>query len=205
MSLISKDLNLVVVERIRRSIRRRRSTTEHEPDDGAKREETRNERDRVERLHDKKVQFAVTMFTHAYLLVSMFFAIRSHSKLLILMKIRISELRDIIQNVLEEDMAGYTGMTPQAHGMLNTNPNAANAAKKGPPPLPAAAKKQPASAALPQKGALTKFKADVNMAADAASRVKAAVEQANTPEALRWLDKMIAFATSAKANLPNVK
>lgn len=36
------------------------------------------------------------------------------------------------------------------------------------------------------------------MAVDAVSRVKANVDAANTKEALRWLDKVIQFATSAK-------
>ena len=112
-------------------------------------------------------------------------------------KLRISELRDIIRSVLEEDV-GQFQMPPSAHTLLNRGPEQ----RKGPPPLPAAAKKQqPASAALPQKGALDKFKADVNMTADAASRVKAAVDAADTKEALRWLDKVISYATSAKSNL----
>jgi hypothetical protein len=71
--------------------------------------------------------------------------------------------------------------------------------------LPAGAnKQQPASAALPQNNALGKFKADVNMAVDAAQRVQQNIQQSNTKEALRWLDKMIGFATSAKTSL-NVK
>lgn len=101
--------------------------------------------------------------------------------------------------MLEEDM---TGMTPQARSLLNFGPQATTPAKKAPPPLPAAAKaQQPASAALPQKGALNKFKADVNMAVDAASKVKEAVDAANTKEALRWIEKLIGFATSAKSVL----
>jgi hypothetical protein len=59
----------------------------------------------------------------------------------------------------------------------------------------------PPSAALPPKGALYKFRADVNMMTDAAGRAKAAVESASTQEALRWIDKVAAFAASAKAQL----
>ena len=93
-------------------------------------------------------------------------------------------------------------MSPQMHAQLNTG----SQQKKGPPPLPARAQgaQAPASAALPQRGALNKFKADVNMAIDAANKVKENVDSANTKEALRWLDKVIAFATSAK-NSPGVK
>lgn len=112
----------------------------------------------------------------------------------------LQEIRALIRSILNEDMAGFkTGLTPQMHAMLN---NPGSVGKSKPPPLPVAAQKQqPASAALPQKGALNKFKADVNMAADAATKAKAAVESANTKEALRWLDKLIGFATSAKGTL----
>lgn len=61
--------------------------------------------------------------------------------------------------------------------------------------------RRPASASLPQKGALHRFKANVNMMADASSRARDAVESANTKEALRWLDKVISFATSARDSL----
>jgi len=114
------------------------------------------------------------------------------------MKIDLKTLRAVIREVLNE----YE-MDPAARGLLNVGPQA----KKGPPPLPPGApgaKPAPASSALPQKGALNKFKADVNMAVDAANRVKQNVENANTKEALRWLDKMIQFANSAKGTL-NVK
>ncbi len=114
----------------------------------------------------------------------------------------LTELRAIIRDILlQEDMAGFnTGMTPQMHAMLN-NPGSP-AGKSKPPPLPPGAQKQqPASAALPQKGALDKFKTDVNMAVDAASKVKASMDATNTKEALRWLDKLIGFATSAKGSL----
>lgn len=115
------------------------------------------------------------------------------------MKIDLKDLRALIQEVISE----YE-MDPKARGLLNVGPQGGQQRPKGtPPPLPAAAKKPtgPASAALPQKGALNKFKADVNMAVDAANRVQQNMEQANTKEALRWLDKMIQFATSAKGSL----
>lgn len=99
----------------------------------------------------------------------------------------LKELRELVRTVLEEDVPG---VMPQG-------------VRSVPPPLPQAARK-PASAALPAPNALNKFKADVNMAVDAATRVKAAVDAADTKEALRWLDKVISFATSAKTNL-NVK
>ncbi len=111
----------------------------------------------------------------------------------------LSELRALIRDILQEDMAGFaSGLTPQAHAILNKSDNTAG--KRTPPPLPTAAQK-PASVALPQKGALNKFKSNVNMAVDAANRVKEAVDGANTKEALRWIDKLITFATSAKDSL----
>lgn len=100
--------------------------------------------------------------------------------------IDITELRKLVSELLEEEISQGSG---------------------GPPPLPPGASGRtplPASAALPAPGALNKFKADINMAADAAQKVQAAVASANTPEALRWLDKVIHFATSAKAQLPKV-
>ncbi len=39
------------------------------------------------------------------------------------------------------------------------------------------------------------------MAADAGARAKQASEQANTKEALRWLDKMVEYANAAKKQL----
>lgn len=98
------------------------------------------------------------------------------------MKLTEKQLRNIINDVLNEDMDPATATRTG-----------------GPPPLPK--KQAPASAALPQKGALNKFKADVNMMADAASRVKEAVDGANTKEALRWLEKVVSFATSAQGVL----
>lgn len=107
-------------------------------------------------------------------------------------KIRISELREIIQSVIEEDMTNFMRPQRPAAQPPPLPPGAPNARKAAP---------APASAALPQKGALNKFKADVNMAVDAANRVKEHVDAANTKEALRWLDKVIQFATSAKGTL----
>ncbi len=98
----------------------------------------------------------------------------------------ISDLRRLVIELLEEEISQGMG---------------------GPPPLPPGASGRtppPASAGLPAPGALNKFKADINMAADAAQKVQAAVANANTPEALRWLDKVIHFATSAKAQLPKI-
>lgn len=114
-------------------------------------------------------------------------------------KLRISELRDIIRDVIEEDVAGF-GQKPRAVPPPLPPKRPAPVQQQATPQQAPAAQK-PASAALPQKGALNKFKADVNMTADAAARVKAAVDAADTKEALRWLDKVIAFATSAKSNL----
>jgi hypothetical protein len=114
------------------------------------------------------------------------------------MKIDLNTLRAIIREAINEYEAP---MDPKARGLLNVGPQGA---KKGPPPLPKGApgaKPAPASAALPQKNALGKFKADVNMAVDAANKVQQNIEQANTKEALRWLDKMIGFAQSAKSSL----
>lgn len=115
--------------------------------------------------------------------------------------IDINELRALVREIIKEDMANFKpALTPQAHAMLNTG-----SSKNQPPPLPAGAQNQkPASASLPQKNALNKFKADVNMAVDAAQKVSAAVGQANTKEALRWLDKVIQYASSAK-NVLGVK
>jgi hypothetical protein len=104
----------------------------------------------------------------------------------------LNELKALIRSVIEEDVPPLAGQ------------NAAAKAPGAPPPLPnkaAAQGQNPASAALPKPGALNKFKADVNMAADAAMRVKQNVDSANTKEALRWLDKLIQFATSAKSQL----
>jgi hypothetical protein len=93
-------------------------------------------------------------------------------------------------------------MPASARGLLNVGPQGQS--KATPPPLPKAAQQQaqkPASAALPQNNALGKFKSSLNMAADAGARAKQASEAANTKEALRWLDKMIEYATAAKKTL----
>ena len=67
-----------------------------------------------------------------------------------------------------------------------------------PPPLP---QKKPGGGPPNLKG----FKADCNMMADAASRVKQILDagQGDTKEALRWLDKVVQFAQSAQKNLKN--
>ena len=106
-------------------------------------------------------------------------------------KLMSSSLRDAVRQIISELMGP---MPASAQGLLNVGPS-----KPKPPPLPMAAK--PASAALPKKGALDKFKSSLNMAADAGARAKEASEQANTKEALRWLDKTIEYATAAKKQL----
>lgn len=87
------------------------------------------------------------------------------------MKIRPSELRAIVRTIIKEEIV---------------------AAQSTPPPP---------SAALPQNNALGKFRADVGMVADAANRAKDAMDRADTKEALRWLEKAVGFATSARALL----
>lgn len=94
----------------------------------------------------------------------------------------LSELRTLVRAVIEEDMGDFRP-------------------RSVPPPLPARARQVPASAALPAKGALHKFKADVNMAFDAMGRAKQAMDAADTKETLRWLAKVMAFATSAQRQL----
>lgn len=96
-------------------------------------------------------------------------------------------LREAVQKIISE--------------LIGTESVPQGVSRPQPPPLPAAARQQPASAALPKKGALHKFKASLNMAADAGARAKEASEQANTKEALRWLDKTIEYATAAKKQL----
>lgn len=94
----------------------------------------------------------------------------------------LSELKAIVREIIEEEAATVPG-------------------RSVPPPLPPGAPgatPQPASASLPKKGALHKFRADTNMAADAANKAKEAMERADTKEALRWLAKAAAFATSAR-------
>ena len=100
------------------------------------------------------------------------------------MKLTLEALRAVIHEVMTEDAP----------------PAAASAASLGsdrplaPPQKPSSGSKGPN---------LKGFKADVNMAADAASRAKQILDagQGNTKEALRWLDKTISFAQSAKKNL----
>lgn len=85
---------------------------------------------------------------------------------------------------LDEDM-----MPPGMH------PSVGNRA--APPPLPGKA-----GGGVPN---LKGFKADCNMMADAASRVKQILDagQGDTKEALRWLGKVVQFAQSAQKNLKN--
>ena len=107
------------------------------------------------------------------------------------------ELREAIRHVIEELLG--PSMPAAARGLLNVGPTPGKAT---PPPLPKQAQGQAKpSAALPQNNALGKFKSSLNMAADAGARAKQASEAANTKEALRWLDKMIEYATTAKKTL----
>lgn len=103
------------------------------------------------------------------------------------MKVTVGQLRSLIREAQEQ---------------VNEDapPPAASAAALG-SDRPLAPKKPPVPG---QKGPNLKgFKADCNMMADAASRVKQILDagQGNTKEALRWLDKTIQFAQSAKKNL----
>lgn len=108
-----------------------------------------------------------------------------------------SDLREAIHQIILE-LVGP--MPASARSLLNVGPQPGKAT---PPPLPKQAQGQQAkpSAGLPQNNALGKFKSSLNMAADAGNRAKQASEAANTKEALRWLDKMIEYATAAKKTL----
>lgn len=101
-------------------------------------------------------------------------------------KIKLTEeqLRDIIADVINEDM-----MPPKMH------PSTWNSSDKAPP-----SSKSGAKSGVPN---LKAFKADCGMMADAANKVKQILDsgQGNTKEALRWLDKVIQFAQSAKGSL----
>ena len=96
------------------------------------------------------------------------------------MKMTVEQLRSLIEDTLTEDME------PAAVRPRGT-----------PPPLP---QKKPAA---PKPPNLKAFKANSNMMADAASRVKGIIDagQGNTSEALRWIDKVVHFATQAKSAL----
>lgn len=89
-------------------------------------------------------------------------------------KLNESQVRELINNILVEEMMS-TG--EQSKSSVDKRPG-------GPPNL---------------KG----FKADCNMMADAAARVKEILDagRGNTREAIRWLEKVIHFATSAKKTL----
>lgn len=105
------------------------------------------------------------------------------------MKVTVGQLRSLIrvtQETISEDVApAKTYPSP-----WDNVPQ-----KKGPPQVPG---KKPGGAPN-----LKGFKAEANMMADAASRVKQILDagQGNTKEALRWLDKVIQHATSAKGAL----
>lgn len=96
-------------------------------------------------------------------------------------KLTEQHLRDIINDVLNEDM-----MPASMHPSVGDRAPARPTQKQG-----------------PKAPNLKGFKADVNMMADAANRVKQILDagQGNTKEALRWLDKVVQFASSAKQTL----
>lgn len=105
------------------------------------------------------------------------------------MKVTVGQLRALINEAKREHLNEDA-----------PSPNVSAAALGSDRPL--APKKPPVPGG--QKGPNLKgFKADVNMAADAVGRCKQILEagQGNTKEALRWLDKAIQFAQSAKKNL----
>jgi len=109
------------------------------------------------------------------------------------MKIKASQLRQVIREMVEESGMYEEEMSEDLEPKTYPSPWDAEQ-KKGPPPLPG---KKPAGGGPPN---LKGFKADCNMMSDAANRVKTILDagQGNTKEALRWLDKVIQFATSAK-------
>lgn len=97
-----------------------------------------------------------------------------------IVKLNEADIRNLVQQLMNEDME-----TPTQHPSAPTG--------RKPPPLPTKQK----SGGPPN---LKVFKADCNMMADAAQRVKDILDagQGNTKEAIRWLDKVIQFASSAK-------
>jgi len=94
-------------------------------------------------------------------------------------KLNESDIRSLINEILSEDL-----MPPGFHPSVGDRPIAAPKPKSGLPNLKA-------------------FKTDCNMMADAAGKVKAILDagQGNTKEALRWIDRVIQYATSAKKGL----
>lgn len=100
------------------------------------------------------------------------------------MKVTVGQLRSLIKEAINEEAP----------------PPAAHAASLG-SDRPLAPEKKPA---IGQKAPNLKvFKANVNMMADAADRVKQVLDagQGNTKEALRWLDKAMQFGQTAKKAL----
>lgn len=104
------------------------------------------------------------------------------------MKVTVGQLRQLIKETRESVNEDAPPPAASASALGSDRPLAP---KK--PPVPSGSK------APNLKG----FKADVNMAAAAASRCKQILDagQGNTKEALRWLDKVVQFAQSAKKNL----
>jgi hypothetical protein len=95
-------------------------------------------------------------------------------------KVNVATLRNLIQGALTEDV-----MPASFHPVAGDRPQAPQ--------------KRPGDGAPNLKG----FKADCHMMSDAADKVKQILDsgQGNTKEALRWLDKVVQFATSAKKSL----
>lgn len=93
------------------------------------------------------------------------------------MKLTEKTLRRIINEVMNEDLAPAPPVDP-------TNAEAPQA-------------KRPGSARAPD---LKGFKANCNMMADAAGRVKQILDagRGETKEALRWLDKVVQYAQTAQ-------
>jgi hypothetical protein len=97
-----------------------------------------------------------------------------------------------------DQISSLGGMDELDEDMMPAGMHPSVGDRKAPPPLPG---KKPGGGAPNLKG----FKADCNMMADAASRVKQILDagQGDTKEALRWLDKVVQFAQSAQKNLKN--
>ena len=104
------------------------------------------------------------------------------------MKLTVGQLRSLIREASEQVNEDAPPPAASAAALGSDRPLAPS--KK--PPVPG-------SKAPNLKG----FKADCNMMADAAGRVKQILDagQGNTKEALRWVDKTIQFAQSAKKAL----
>lgn len=101
------------------------------------------------------------------------------------MKVTVGQLRALIKEAVNEDAP----------------PPAMSGASLGSDrPLTKPSVPRPGGTKAPN---LKGFKADCNMMADAAGRVKQILDagQGNTKEALRWLDKVLQFGQSAKKHL----